>query len=248
MLLAELAVGLAVVERDRHVVHALEQALEDLVVGLAPRVAADRLARDLAELVVGLLAAGRADQVEALGQRALVGEVVERGQQLARGEVARRAEDDHRRRRDREPLQPLDKRVVADLLGRGVGGDRRPASRSLPRRRARPRGRRTGCAARPAPCACTRPPCASRSARTARPRSPASGRRGRSRRPASSGPRRSPRRCRPAPRGRCPPRWNAFSASSSSHERTTEPRFQSPQTSSSSIGKRDLCMTSKPSA
>src|SRR5918992_1093688 len=41
---------------------------------------------------------------------------------------------------------------------------------------------------------------------------------------------------------------NAFSASSHSHERTTEPRFQSPATSLSSIGNFDLCISSKPSA
>ena len=76
----------------------------------------------LAELVVGLLAPRDADQVEALGQRALVREVVERGQQLAVREVARGAEDDQRRRRDREPLEPLDERVLADSRsGASVG-------------------------------------------------------------------------------------------------------------------------------
>jgi hypothetical protein len=45
-----------------------------------------------------------------------------------------------------------------------------------------------------------------------------------------------------------PSALNAFSASSHSHERTTEPRFQSPATSSISIGNFDLCISSKPSA
>ena len=91
----------------------LEQPVEHLRVGRAARVLLDRLARHVAEVVVGLLAARDADQVEALGERALVGEVVERGQQLAAGEVAGGAEDDQRRRRDREPLEPLDERVLA---------------------------------------------------------------------------------------------------------------------------------------
>ena len=57
--------------------------------------------------------ARRADQVEALGQRALVREVVDRRQQLALGQVARAAEDDERRRVDGQPLEPLDERVLA---------------------------------------------------------------------------------------------------------------------------------------
>src|ERR671933_117330 len=43
----------------------------------------DRLARHVAELVVGHLAARDAAQVEALGQRPVVGQVVDRRQQLA---------------------------------------------------------------------------------------------------------------------------------------------------------------------
>jgi hypothetical protein len=41
---------------------------------------------------------------------------------------------------------------------------------------------------------------------------------------------------------------NARSASSHSHERTTEPRFQSPATSLSSIGYFERYITSNPSA
>ena len=62
----------------------------------------------LAELVVGHLARASPDQVEALGQRALVREVVERRQQLALRQVARRPEDHERGRVDRVPLEPLD--------------------------------------------------------------------------------------------------------------------------------------------
>ena len=52
---------------------------------------------------------------------------------------------------------------------------------------------------------------------------------------------RSPSRSLPSSR-------NARSASSHSQERTTEPRFHSAATSAISIGKRDLCISSKPSA
>src|SRR5205814_7252465 len=52
-----------------------------------------------------------ADQEERLGQRPLVGQVVDRGQQLALGQVARRAEDDEHGRVDGQPLQALGERV-----------------------------------------------------------------------------------------------------------------------------------------
>src|SRR4029079_11552218 len=84
--LAELAVALLVVEGEPDVGQPLEQALEHGLVGLAARELLDRLAREVAELLVGLVAARDADQVEALPQRALVGEVVDRRQQLAPGE------------------------------------------------------------------------------------------------------------------------------------------------------------------
>ena len=134
----------------------------------------------VAELVVGLLAARDADQVEALGQRALVGEVVERGQQLAvaRSPVAPKI-DQRRRRRPGAARAPR------------PAGCRRPA-RAGRRWGWRP-ARSEAClggsldrvpaelvAQRGQHRACSRPPCASRSARTARRRSPASGRRGRS--------------------------------------------------------------------
>ncbi len=117
--LRELGVAVRVVEVRRDVLHVPEQAAEHLVVRRPPRVLADRGAALLAEVVVPLLAAGDADQLEALGQRALVGEVVERGQELAVRQVARRAEDDERGRRDRQALEALDERVLLLLLGDG---------------------------------------------------------------------------------------------------------------------------------
>ena len=161
--LLELRVAGTVVERERDVPDVAEQRRENLLVGLAARELLDRLARLGLELLVGPLPPGHADQLEALRQRALVGEVVERGQQLAVRQVAGGAEDHQRGGRDRQPLEAFDQRVLERLLER-VHGHR--VSRRRPC--ARPRGRRTAPAAPPARGACSRPPRASRSARTAR--------------------------------------------------------------------------------
>ena len=119
------------------------------------------VARHLPEVVVGHVAPRDPEQVEALWQRPLVGEVVERREQLAVRQIARGAEDHQRRGRDRQPFEPLDERVLLDLVGDGRGHG---ASSPRP---ARPRARRTGCATPPARGACSRPRRASRSARTA---------------------------------------------------------------------------------
>ena len=89
--------------------------------GVRREYSAHRLGRQLAELLVGHLAARDPDEVEALGQRAVVREVVERGQQLAVGQVARRAEDREVRRVDGQPLEALGERVVVETSG-GVDG------------------------------------------------------------------------------------------------------------------------------
>ena len=115
-LLLEVVVDVVVVEGARHVAQPLEQPVEHLLVRLAARELLDRVAGHVAVVVVRDVRAGDADQVEALGQRALVGEVVERGQQLAPRQVARAAEDRHRRRADRQPLQPGAEGVVLLLL------------------------------------------------------------------------------------------------------------------------------------
>ena len=162
--LRELAVAVLVVEREPDVGEPLEQPVEHGVVGLPARELLDRLAREVAELVVGLLAARDPDQVEALGQRPFVGEVVDRRQQLAPGEIPGGAEDDERRPGDGQALQSLDERVLLVALGDGRFShfSRRPRS-------ARPRGRRTGCAARPGRGWCSRRCRASRSVRRGRP-------------------------------------------------------------------------------
>ena len=95
----------------------LEQALEHVRVGPPAREPLDRLARDRPEVLVGLLAARDADQLEALGQRPLVREVVERRQQLAVREVAGAAEDHEDGRMDRQPLETLDERVLLETAG-----------------------------------------------------------------------------------------------------------------------------------
>ena len=113
--LAQRLVDRRVVEHPRHVADLVEELVEDGRVGLAPRELLDGVLRLRAELLVGVVRARHADEVEALGQRALVGEVVERRQQLALGQVAGRAEDDQRRGVDRQPLEPLDEGVVGAL-------------------------------------------------------------------------------------------------------------------------------------
>ncbi len=154
------------VERAGHVVHALEQLLEHLLVGRAPRVLLDRLPRQLAVLVVRHLRARDPDQVEALRERALVREVVDRRQELAMCQVPGRTEDHERRRMDRQALESLDQRV---LLGDRHGPTPRAAAAAPPRRRRPPRGRRTGCAARRSPLPRMRSGHVTRSARRARP-------------------------------------------------------------------------------
>ncbi len=61
---------------------------------------------------MGFIPARDAHQVKALGQSAVVREVVQRGQQFALGEVAGCAEDDERRRRDGQPLESGRERIV----------------------------------------------------------------------------------------------------------------------------------------
>ena len=102
----EALVDRVVVERPADVARALEELREHLLVGRAARELADGARRELPELVVGEVRARAADEREVLGQRALVGEVVERGQELAAREVAGRAEDHERRGVDRQALEP----------------------------------------------------------------------------------------------------------------------------------------------
>jgi hypothetical protein len=114
----QLAVDRLVVEGPGHVLEVVQQALQDVLVGLAPGKAPDRLLALLAVVLVLFFFARDAHQVETLGQRALVGEVVERRQQFASGQIAGRAEDDQGRWSYRQPLQPSRQWV----LGLGLAG------------------------------------------------------------------------------------------------------------------------------
>ncbi len=97
---AQLPVDLIVVEGARDVAQLAEQTGEDVGVGRAPREALDGLAGDGLEVLVRLIATRHSDELEALGQRALVSEVVEGGKQLAVREIAGGPEDDQGRGMD----------------------------------------------------------------------------------------------------------------------------------------------------
>ena len=98
---SQVGVGCRVVERSGDVTQLVEQAAEHVLVDLGARERPDRLRRGVAVLRARVLAAGDADQVELARQRALVGEVVDRGQQLTTRQIAGRPEDHEVRRRDR---------------------------------------------------------------------------------------------------------------------------------------------------
>ncbi len=100
--------GVGIVEGAGDVAHAGGEILPHLGVHrLLPRELAHRLAHVARELVVGVGALGDADDAEGGRQVRAEREVVERRNELAVGEVAARAEDDHRtglgRRLDAEP-------------------------------------------------------------------------------------------------------------------------------------------------
>ncbi len=78
-----------------------------------------RVVHDLAEVLVGPVAAGEADQREARRQQPAVGEVVDGRHELLAGEVARDAED-HQAARPGDARQPLVARVAQRVA---VGGD-----------------------------------------------------------------------------------------------------------------------------
>jgi hypothetical protein len=109
---AQAVVHVLVVEGARHVARLVEQRVQDLVVGLAPGELRHGLMGLLAELLVGQLRARDADELEALGQRPVRREVVERRQELAAGQVPRPAEDHERGRVDGQALEARGERVL----------------------------------------------------------------------------------------------------------------------------------------
>ena len=116
--LAQLGVDAGLVERARHVPDVFEQPLQHVLVGRSPGEGADRLLALGAIVLVLFLLARHPHQVKALGQGALVGEVVQCGQQFAPRQISGRAEDDESGRRDRLALEAGDERVL------GLGRDR----------------------------------------------------------------------------------------------------------------------------
>ena len=116
----ELGVDGLVVERPGDVLDVVQQALKDVLVGFAAREALDRFLALGAVVLVLFFFARDADQVEALGQGAVVGQVVEGRQQFAPGQVAGGAEDDERRRCDRQALEAGCQRVLGLLRVSGA--------------------------------------------------------------------------------------------------------------------------------
>ena len=84
--------------------------------GSPAREALNRLPGDLAEILVRVIAASDADQLEALRQGALMRQVVKRGEQLAVCQIAGGAEDHERRRMHGQALEPLDERILSELF------------------------------------------------------------------------------------------------------------------------------------
>ena len=137
--------GLEVVELaevDLHVEDAREERLQDLWVdGLGARELRDDVSRVLAESVVVEVVDRGADDREPGGQQALLGQVVDGRQQLARAEVAGGAEDDH----DQGVPNPIVMKPLGEWIG--VYSGSRLSSSPLAGEvagRARRRGRESG--------------------------------------------------------------------------------------------------------
>ena len=83
-----------------HVAQSLGESLPGILGDRGARAGGDRLAHLFAELLVAPIAMRDPDHREALGEGLTDGQVIERRHELARGEIAADAEDDHRRRGD----------------------------------------------------------------------------------------------------------------------------------------------------
>ena len=160
----ETPVALRVVELALYVVHVAEHVVAGARLGRAgAEEAVDGLVGQPMHLLVAQRLAPVADQREAARQDVVAGQVVERRDELATGEIAGHAEqhDDARlgpvaerqRRRQRagvgRGVQRRARLVVADLVhAQATLSSTGPAGVIWPS----PRGRRTRCAARPGPC------------------------------------------------------------------------------------------------
>ncbi len=101
-------------ELRREIAGAGRQPVPRLLLELVPCVLADRCLHRGDEVLGGLLRSGDADDGELLRQQVAEGERVERGEDLALGEVSRGAEDRQDARLGPAPnLEPLRERVVS---------------------------------------------------------------------------------------------------------------------------------------
>ena len=94
------AVRLRIGKVAPHVAQSLGESLPGILGDRGARAGGDRLAHLFAELLIAPIAVRDPDDREALGEGLTDGQVIERRHQLARGEIAADAEDDHRRRGD----------------------------------------------------------------------------------------------------------------------------------------------------
>jgi hypothetical protein len=97
---------------ERQVVQPASQPVDNGRVAPAIVAAAELLRRATPELVVGDRRSRDADDGEVVREQSRLAQVVQRGQQLAPGEISGRAEDHHRAGRRRRRL------AIVDLLGR----------------------------------------------------------------------------------------------------------------------------------
>ena len=111
--LDELVLAMLVGEVERRVAHAVRELRPHLLVERIARVILDRLLHPLAEVVVALRCARRADDRELLRQQPAERERVQRRDQLLRRQVAGRAEDDEDARVRPPPnAQPFGQRIL----------------------------------------------------------------------------------------------------------------------------------------
>ena len=105
-----------VVEGAAVIVEVLRKMVPEFLLDGLTRKLLGRLLHFLAEHVVALVAPGEADDGHVRGQIAVGGEIVERGHELAMGQIAGRAEDDQRTRFGLRTIgQALTQRVARGL-------------------------------------------------------------------------------------------------------------------------------------
>ena len=121
--LAQPAVRFRIGKVALHVAQSLGESLPGILGDRGARAGGDRLAHLFAELLVAPIAMRDPDDREALGEGLTDGQVIERRHELARGEIAADAEDDHRRRSD-DAVDLGRAERIQRFLGLGPGVDR----------------------------------------------------------------------------------------------------------------------------